>query len=203
MKLPKRVHKTLWGVLFTSLLLLGGLSAALKPSPQTWGEALSGLQLTIYLDQVEGVQSKAPKIRAELRNAGENDLILNLGIMFANGKRQYPNAVVLTLTDAQGKSRRLDLRGPSFIAGREDPLVLPLPVGSTFSIPVDLDKYWSAASGEFDYKLKPGTYSLEAQLIGRGVSQQEANLDVKGIALMPYWKGTVTSNQLRFQVPSQ
>jgi len=45
---------------------------------------------------------------------------------------------------------------------------------------VDLDKYWASASEEFDYKLKPGTYSIEAQLAGRGVSQQEANLDVKG-----------------------
>jgi len=203
MKLPKRVHKILWGGVFTSLLLLGGSSAALKPSPQVWGEAVSGLQMTIYLDQAQGVQPKTPKFRVELRNAGKNDLILNLGIMLANGKQQYPNAVVLTLTDAQGRPRRLDLRGPAAIAGRADPFVLPVPVGATFSIPVDLDKYWPATSKEFDYKLKPGTYSLEAQLTGRGVSQQEANLDAKGIALMPYWKGTATSSQLRFEVPSQ
>jgi hypothetical protein len=68
---------------------------------------------------------------------------------------------------------------------------------------VDLDKYWAAESKEFDYKLKPGTYSLEAQFTGKSVSQQEANLDVKGIALMPYWTGTVASNQLRFEVSSQ
>ncbi len=123
--------------------------------------------------------------------------------MLANGKKQYPNAIVLTLVDARGKSRRLDLREPWFVAGRVDPLVLPLPTGAAFSILVDLDKYWPAASKEFDYKLKPGSYSIEAQFTGRGVRQQEANLDVKGIALMPYWTGTVTSNRQPFEVPTQ
>ena len=201
-KPPKKLHNTVWGVLFTSLLLLGGSSATLK-HPQTWGEVVSGLQMTIHLDQAEGVQSKAPKFRVEMRNVGESDLILNLGIMLANGKKQYPNAVVLTLTDAQGKSRRLDLREPAAVAGRLDPLVLPIPVCAAFSIPVNLDKYWAATSKEFDYKLKPGNYWLEGQFTGKGVSQQEANLDVKGIALMPYWMGTVTSNHLQFEVPSQ
>jgi len=51
--------------------------------------------------------------------------------------------------------------------------------------------------------LKPGNYSLEAQFTGKGVSRQEANLDVQGIAPMPYWTGTVASNHLQFAVPSQ
>jgi hypothetical protein len=198
MVLPKRVYETLWGVLFASLLFQGGSSATTQPSPQTWGETVSGLQLTIYLDRAERVQSKTPNFRVELRNAGENDLILNLGSMLANGKKQYPDAVVLTLTDSQGKSQRLVLQGPFYVVGRVDPLVLPIPVGSTFSIPVHLDKY-----GPLEYKFKPATYSLEAQLTGKGVSQPEANLDVKGIALMPYWKGTVTSNQLSFEISNQ
>jgi hypothetical protein len=123
--------------------------------------------------------------------------------MLANGRKQYPNHIVLIVTDSQGKARRFDLREPGAIGDRADPLIVPLPVGSTFSIPVDLDKYWAAASEEFDYKLKPGTYFLEAQFDGRGVTQQEANLDVKGIALMPYWIGSVTSNRLQFEVSSQ
>jgi hypothetical protein len=203
MKLAKKVHKNLTLVLIGSLLVLGGLSAALKPSAETWGEVVSGLQMTICVDRADGVPSKAPKFRVELRNAAQKDLVVNLGMILANGRMQYPNAVILVLTDAQGKSRRLDLREPRAIGGRVDPFVLPIPIGATFSIPVDLDKYWAAESKEFDYKLKPGTYSLEAQFTGRSVSQQEANLDVKGIALMPYWTGTVASNQLRFEVSSQ
>src|SRR5277367_5583336 len=160
MKIPKRPCNSCWGVLLLSFLLLAGSSAALKPSPQTWGDPVNGLQMAISLDQAEGAQSKAPKFKVELHNAGESDLILNLGIMLANGKKQYPNAVVLTLIDAQGKSRQLDLREPFSVGGRLDPLVLPIPAGAAFYIPVDLDKYWAAASKEFDYKLKPGSYLL-------------------------------------------
>jgi len=65
---------------------------------------------------------------------------------------------------------------------------------------VDLDDYWAAASNEFDYKLKPGVYVITAQLTGYSVSSQVASLDVKCAALMPYWQGTVTSIQLRFDV---
>src|SRR5271155_4693360 len=195
-------NKALSILLIASLLTLAGSAVAKRQSPPTGGEAVGGLQMSIYSDQASRADSKSPKFRVELRNAGESDLILNLGVMLANGKKQYPNAIVFMLIDAQGKSRRLDLREPGLIAGRLDPLVLPLPTGADFSILVDLDKYWAAASKEFDYKLKPGSYSLEAQFTGKGVSQQEANLDVKGIALMPYWTGTVVSNRLQFEVPS-
>jgi hypothetical protein len=63
-----------------------------------------------------------------------------------------------------------------------DPLIVPLPVGSTFSIPVDLEKYWAAASKEFEYKLKPGTYFLEAQFSGIGLTQINSGGPVVGVA---------------------
>jgi hypothetical protein len=58
-------------------------------------------------------------------------------------------------------------------------------------------------SEEFEYKLRPGTYFLEAQFSGRGLTQPEANLDVKGLALMPYWTGSITSNRLQFEFSGQ
>jgi hypothetical protein len=202
MKLRTRLSTTVWGVLFASLVVFGGSSARSKSSQKARGEVVSGLEMTMQLNQAELAPLKTPKFRVELRNAGDSDLVLNVGVMLANGQKQYPNAVVLTLTDAQGKTRWLTLREPAAVAGRVDPFILPIPAGATFSIPVDLDKYWAAASKDFDYKLKPGSYSLEAQFTGKGVSQQEANLDVKGIALMSYWMGTVTSSRLQFEVPS-
>ncbi|HET9364087.1 MAG TPA: hypothetical protein VFP71_03770 [Candidatus Angelobacter sp.] len=199
MMLQKHVSKILLlvGVL---IFLLPNMAAARKTG-LTSSEPVSGLQMTISRAEVEKGVSKAPKFRVELRNAGKNDLILNLGIMLANGRKQYPNAIVLVLTDQDGKLRRLELRDPAVIAGRMDPLIVPLPVGSSYYLPVDLDKYWAAASREFDYKLDSGNYSLAAEFTGRAVSRQSANLDVKGIALMPYWEGTVTSNQLSFETP--
>jgi hypothetical protein len=200
MNLPERYQQNFLGALLVCLVLLSGLSTAWQPSLQVWGRALSGLQMTIYIDQAESTQSKVPKFKVELRNHGETDLVLNFGAMLGNGRKQYPSAVDLSLTDAQGKSRRLDLLLPS-VAGRLDPFVLPLPAGAAFSIPVVLDNYIVAE--DVNYKPRPGTYFLEAQFTGRGVSQQEANLDVKGIALMPYWTSTVASNRVQFEVSRQ
>ena len=56
------------------------------------GEAVSGLEMTIHLNQAELVLLKTPKFTVELRNAGESHLVLNVGLMPANGQKQYPNA---------------------------------------------------------------------------------------------------------------
>jgi len=168
--------------------------------PQASSQPSRELEVTMHLDATAHIQSDVPKFRMELQNIGKRDLVLNLGITLSNGSKQYPDALVLMIIDPQGKARQFDLIGPAAVAGRLDPLILPLPVGSTFSLPVDLGKYWAAPSKEFEYKFQRGTYSIQARFTGKAVSQQEANLDVKGIALMPYWTGTVTSNQLPFDV---
>ena len=81
------------------------------------------------------------------------------------------DAIVLTLRDTHGKSRPLQLREPFTVAGQVDPLVLPLPAGATFSIPVDFDKYLvMPRPEESDFRLQAGTYTLEAQFTGKGVS---------------------------------
>ena len=162
---------------------------------------VNGLQRAISFDRTKSAQSKSPGFRLELRNAGDKDLLLNLGFMLSNGKKQFPAAVILVLTDAHEKSRRLALMGPAAIAGRMDPLVLPIPIGAHFSLPVDLTNYWSRETEEFAIKLDRGNYSIEAQITGKGVSFEEANLDMKGFSTLPYWQGTVSSNKLQFEVP--
>jgi hypothetical protein len=168
--------------------------------PQASSQPSRELEVTMHLDATGHIQSDLPKFRMELQNIGKRDLVLNLGITLSNGSKQYPDALVLMIIDPQGKARQFDLIGPAVVAGRLDPLILPLPIGSTFSLPVDLGKYCAAQSKEFEYKFQRGTYSIQARFTGKAVTQQEANLDVKGIALMPYWTGTVTSNQLPFDV---
>jgi hypothetical protein len=190
-------------VFAANFLLLGVSSAAQQTRAPEWGAPVNGLQMAMHLDRTRGAQSRTPKFTVELRNAGERDIVLNLGSMLANGKSQYPSAIVLTLTDVHGKSRRLELRGPAGIAGRVDQLVLPIPVGARFAIRVDLRNYWAPVTEEFEIKLKRGMYSIEAQLTGKGIRYDDANLDLKGLSAMPFWQGTVTSNRIRFIVPNQ
>jgi hypothetical protein len=151
MHFSKKFRALPWYILLATSVFLGGFSVALKPRQQTRGDIVSGLQLTIHLDQ-EKVGSRDPKFRVELRDAAAD-------------------AIVLTLRDTHGKSRPLQLREPFPIAGRVDPFVLPLPAGATFSIPVDFDKYLvMPRPEESDFRLQAGTYTLEAQFTGKGVS---------------------------------
>jgi hypothetical protein len=179
----------LTAILFTPI----ALSPMAWPAHSTRDEPIHDLQLSIVRDSVQIPPAGRPKFRVELRNAGKNGLILNLGIALANGRKQYPKAIVLILTDSEGKARVLDLREPAVVGGRLDPMILQLPIGATFSLPVDLADYWSAATQEFDYKLRGG-YSIEAKFTGKKVSASQDRL------LAPYWVGEITSNRLTFEV---
>jgi hypothetical protein len=142
-------------------------------------------------------RSSEPGAMLEVRNTGPQDAVLNLGIMLANGARQYPTATTLVLTDAEGKEHHAELAEPAgVISGRLDPFIVPLPGGASLKLPLHISKCLWDASGQLeDFEPDPNKhYTVQAQFTGKGVSQAEAGLDVKGIALMPYWTGAVVSN---------
>jgi len=130
-----------------------------------------------------------------LQNTSNADFVVNLGSMLANGKVMWPQAVRLVLTDATGHTRELhffDRRYP-VIAGRIDDFIVALRAGATYSFPVSLDQYLSPAM-----KLGPGRYRIAARFEGHGA--MSLNLDTPGIGLMNFWKGTVQSDTLEFEV---
>lgn len=133
-KSTKKIRAKFWSG-SSVLLLLCGLLAAPSASPQIARETVGGLRMTISLERTLGKHSKTPEFALELRNVSETDLILNLGVMLANGKRQYLTAVTFRLTEMPGKSRKLSLREPMLISGRVDPLIVPLPAGAKFFNP--------------------------------------------------------------------
>ena len=162
---------------------LGCMGLAQKPG--------GGLELNL-------IQESATQFRAELRNEGVQAVVLNLGIMLDNGRMQYAGGIHLLLSDAHGKQLHLELRGPGIIAGRVDPMAVPLPPGATFTLPIDLRNCLAPQENVWDLALTAGRYRLSAAYKGEGVSQTSANLDMKGIALMPFWIGDVTSPELTF-----
>jgi hypothetical protein len=173
------------------LVLPGAVQAGFAQRPD---DASAGPTLAL-------ASTAAPAVfRVELHNPGTRDLVLNLGIELANGAKQYPEAVAYTLTTPDGRVLHLDPMEPAMIAGRVDPLIVPLPAGATFSFPVDLETYVAPKENVWKIHLAPGRYRLQAEYTGRAVSMPEANLDVKGIALMHYWVGTVTAAPVVFTV---
>jgi len=205
---------SIWGVFATDLLLLAGLSVAQNPNPKAWGKEVNGFQMSIYLDQAEGGRVRLPKFRVELRNTGQKDLLLNLGIMTRDGGKQYPTAVSLILAGAQGEFQQLTIKKSLASDDGKEALFLPLPVGSTFSFPVDLGNYAAAAaSTESDNKLKPGIYWIAAHLTGFIGTDANSPYPTKGqpTAGRPFdivnpeagLGRPPMSNTLRFEVPIQ
>jgi hypothetical protein len=133
----------------------------------------------------------------ELKNVGFADTVLNLGYMLGNGSRQYPAAVTLVFDDSTGKRFEIKLSGPASVAGRIDPLVVPLPIGASLRLPVHLAKVWNPEARINEYVIElTEPHTVRAQFDGKGVDRAEANSDVKGVALMPFWVGSARSNTL-------
>jgi hypothetical protein len=131
-----------------------------------------------------------------LRNVGDHDVTLNLGWMLANGKFQLPNYISLNLTDGKAKTRLFQFsdKEHSNVAGRVDDYVVPLRVGSTYTLTLRLDQFWCQETMEFEMKLLPGENRLTAQFEGRGAKY--VTLDMPGIKLMNFWLGKIESNTL-------
>jgi hypothetical protein len=134
----------------------------------------------------------------ELRNIGDKDAVLNLGIALANGARQYPTAIALIFRAAGGREFRNQLQGPGVIAGRMDPFLVMLPSDASLKLTLHRSQYslfFRDTSGDHKH------YSVQAQFVGEGVNQSRANLDLKGIALLHYWTGTLDSSAVLVDRP--
>jgi RNA polymerase sigma factor (sigma-70 family) len=150
-------------------------------APFVWGDAHNGLRLGIG---PEAPGPGGPRLAVALENVGKEDLVLNLGMMLANGRKQFPAALRVTLTDARGATWQLR-RMPGFVAGRVDPFVVPLAVGGRYTLRFDLaDLVQEGAKGSF---------KATVAFVGKAVARGETNNDATGLALMPYWTGTIHS----------
>ena len=141
------------------------------------------------------------RFKVELQNSGPTPLILNVGMMLANGRELYPDRIRLQLAGPDKKVLHLQMILPTGIAGRSDAMVVPLPSGASYSLQFGLDGYIAPNESVWRLDLHPGSYSIVAEYTGVAVPMRSANLDMQGISLFPYWTGTVRSDVLNFEVP--
>jgi hypothetical protein len=186
-------------------LVAGSHAIGARQSPPLvgadWGGTNAGLRMAISSVATATARPEEREFYIAIENIGETDVVINLGSMLSNGKIMFPNAVRLVLTDSQGTTRELqyfDRQYPG-IAGRVDDFIVALRAGSVHAIRVSLDRYWSRATKEHDLKLTRGRYRIEAQFDGQGALS--LNLDTPGIGLLNFWKGTLRSNYLAFEIP--
>lgn len=174
-----------------SLPLFSAASRSQAIQSLQWGSSVDGLQLSLaaaQMDNREGVQ-------VAIQNAGDHDLILNLGAMLANGKVLLPNNISLNVTNAEGKTRTFIFgdKKHSSVFGRMDAYIIPLRVGSIYTLTLTLDQFWCNETKEFEVKLLPGKNQLTAQFEGTGATFVN---DMPAMKLMNFWLGKVQSNTL-------
>lgn len=174
---------------------IAAISLAADSEPQP---AQDDAGLRIALSSIPGEQPGV--FRLELENVGDKDVMVNLGMMLANGKVMMPDAIYLILVDAKGESRDLffsDRRYPG-VAGRVDDYVVPLRAGSTYSLRLSLNDYWCPETKEYQISLEVGEYRIQAVLDAN--EAQHINGDTQGMRLMNYWTGTLRSAPIELNV---
>jgi len=169
--------------------------AAFTP-PTAWGPTTNGLRIAIS-SASSALPASGGEFWIAIQNAGTADFVVNLGFMLGNGKVMFPLAVRLVVADSTGTPRELQFsdRYPA-IAGRVDDFTVALRAGAIYSLPVSLDQYVTAAARRV--QLTPGRYRIFARLEGHGAATD--NLDMKGVALLNFWKGSTQSNVVEFDV---
>lgn len=166
---------------------------------ESWGPTTEDLRMSTSVDKnsVDGNIG----FTVSIQNVGDKDVILNLGIMLANGRKQYPTEIHPALVDSKGVSRDLRSREPGIVAGRVDDYLVPLRIGSTYTVSLRLEDYWCPATEEFQLKLAPGEYYLSARLEGKGA--RSINRDTEGSALMGFWEGNLESGTVGFRIDGE
>jgi hypothetical protein len=119
-----------------------------------------------------------PVFELRLRNTGDHDLVVNLGILA--GTTQDIEAVHFSVSDASGFTYQLVRKGSlAGVAGRADPLIVSLPMEATFSFPVDLARYCSFSNG-CPLHLPLGRYTIKADYDSTNDRNSEIFLIWKG-----------------------
>jgi RNA polymerase sigma factor (sigma-70 family) len=155
-----------------------------------WGPPHDGLRLGI-------AGTKDRQLFVALENLGTEDRVVNLGMMLANGKKQYPAALKPTLMDARGNTYVLGQALPG-VAGRVDPMVVPLSAGGRYTVRISLAE-WVELNG---VRKMPGAGLFRATAAFEGKAVKQTNADSAGLALMPYWTGTLRSGQVELTLPA-
>ena len=166
----------------------------------TWGEKLDGLRIGIsQVKRPEQNDNDKPRFNIALQNIGKKDLVLNLGIMLANGREQYSTSVTLIFTDPNGKSFEFHNnigRHPG-IAGRMDPFIVPLAAGCTYILRADFDNYWSISPVGLPVSLPKGRYRVSAVFNGKAATFKQTGVYTQDL----YWNGTIKSKEIIFVTP--
>lgn len=177
-------------------------SAEAPPLPsdgfQSWSAPQDGLQIAIAAVSPTVAEMADTEFRVALRNVGNANRSLNLGIVLANGRQAYPMSFVLLLRDSGGELRRLQMAMPP-VAGRVDDDVLNLHAGATYIQTLKLSQLWCKETADIRLKLAPGNYRVAVEFKGLTASWKNTDMNLTHWA---FWIGALRSPEAAFTVTS-
>jgi hypothetical protein len=187
----------------TILLLADGVA---QTSTQFDPQA-SSAELRMSISVMTSQEAKGvPVFHVTIENVGDKDVVLNLGMTLHNGRVHLPTEIRLMLTDSGGETKELLFSDKKSVVviGRIDDYVVPLRVGSAYTLRLSLANYLYLFRKTKEYcplNLKSGVYRVRAEFTGKGA--QYVNGDMEGIELINFWKGTLKSDVTVFRIREQ
>jgi hypothetical protein len=180
---------------FCAVALIGGSHSVLRgqtvaATGSEWGPVNAGLRMAARPAMVGRRGRGEWQVDVAIENVGDTDALLSLGFMVAHV--MFPQSVRLILTDRHGRKRELEYGDPRYphIGSRVDDFIVFLRTGSTYTLRLSWDRYWSPETHEYDMRLAGGEYRIEARFDGRAAQWP------REIAVMNFWQGTLRSQPM-------
>ena len=109
--------------------------------PGTWGPVDNGLKISASL----GGKPDSPEIRVTLKNVGDRDILIPLGVKYGNPHPIFFNVFLKT---ANGESPKVIYTGLGVISGIVEPLTMELRASETYTLPLAVDAYYVLNASE-------------------------------------------------------
>lgn len=172
------------------LWLASGLSA-IQESPR--------ISIEVGCESADGVGVTA--FTATLRNTGDADTAIVLGLTLSNGKVYLAND--LTLLASRAGSDVVQEYGffdpKHAVAGRLDPWVVPLPQSARYRVSLPVNQFVSRSSPFAPIPIRTSAWQVRLRLEGRRITG--GNGDLQGLRLLRLSSGPVESPTIA--VPDQ
>jgi hypothetical protein len=220
MRFSKSIHRISFSALLAVIVCGAIVRGLARRGDADWGKPANGLQISISRVNDAGKPNGLGMIQINLHNSSKKDLYTIPGMLQdACEPRSLVRNFKITMTDSKGIVWRIAPRLDGITCdGNTEPFVLPLPAGTTFSIPIDMNGYSDGGAdgtGSFarlSMQLKPGEFSIQAEFTGKDVEQYddlrldemkradgtrppEVHMEIG--AAMEAWRGTAKSNKLQ------
>jgi len=165
----------------------------------SWGKSVEPIRLGVKV--AKNPPATTDEIFVYIENESKDQLaILNLGYIIGNGISAFYSSLRMRAVNVQGESRVFQYAPPlAAVAGRRDPMIIPLMGGAMYASRLDLKRFIEDATGQQFSSLPSGRYRVVISLEATPVSKNEVN-GAFDVALLKFWVGLLQTGEVEITV---